>query len=91
MRPCTFLSAVLTAVEMVSHKRMKKPPKMSLLSVTMPAYVIARGCGGVASKERVIVVLELLGPALPVHFHRVHKNSIQGVETIVMREPPLAH
>ena len=64
---------------------------MSLLSVTMPAYVIARGCGGVASKERVIVVLELLGPALPVHFHRVHKNSIQGVETIVMREPPLAH
>ena len=42
MRPCTFLSAVLTAVEMVSHKGMKKKnPKMSLLSVTMPVYMIA--------------------------------------------------
>ena len=55
---------------------MNKTPKMSLLSVTMPAYVIARGCGGVASKERVIVVLELLGPALPVQSLRFHRKNI---------------
>ena len=38
----TFLSKVLTAVEAVSYKGRNKKPKMSLLSVTMPIYVIAK-------------------------------------------------
>ena len=49
------------------------------------------GCGGLASEERVIFVLELLEPTLPVHFHRFHKKSIQGVETKATREPFLVH
>ena len=44
---------------------------MSLLSVTTPIYVIAEG---LASEEKVIFVLKLLGPVLPVHFHRFHKK-----------------
>ena len=56
---CTFLSKVLTAVEAVSYKGMNKTPKMSLLSVTMPVYVIAKE----AVEEKVIFVLELQGPS----------------------------
>ena len=29
-----------------------------------------------ASEEKVIFVLQLLGPTLPVHFHRFHKRNI---------------
>ena len=44
---------------------------VSLLSVTTPVYVIAKGS---ASKEKVIFVLKLLGPILPAYFHRFHKR-----------------
>ena len=37
--------------------------------------------GGLVSKKKVIFVLELQGPMLPVHFHRSHKRNIQGVKT----------
>ena len=34
---------------------MNKKPKMSLLSVATPVYVIARGSGGSATEEKVIL------------------------------------
>ena len=50
-----------------------------------------RDGGRLASEEKVIFVLELLGLILPVHFHRFHIRNIQGVETKAIREPPLVH
>ena len=73
MHLSTFPRTVLAAVEALSYKAMNKTPKKSLLSVTTPGYVIAKG---LASKEKVIFVLKLLGPILPVHFHRFHKRNI---------------
>ena len=35
-----------------------------------------RGCGGLTREEKVIFVLKLPGPILPVHFHRFHKRNI---------------
>ena len=35
-----------------------------------------RGCGGLASEEKVVFVLKLLEPVLPVHSHRFHKRNI---------------
>ena len=65
MRPCTFLSAVLTTVEMVSHKGMKKKPQ-DVPSECHHAsiYDSRRGTGGLASEEKVIFVLKPLGPIL---------------------------
>ena len=45
---------------------------VSLLSVTTPVYVIAKGS---ASKEKVIFVLKLLGPTLPVLSHWFHRKK----------------
>ena len=72
---CTFLSTVLTTVEALSHKGMNTKPQMPLLSVTQKyhhtsMYDSKRGGEGTASEEKVIIVLELLGPILPAHSHR---------------------
>ena len=39
---CTFLGTVLTTAEVVSNKGMNVKPKMFLLSVTAPVYVIVK-------------------------------------------------
>ena len=44
-----------------------------------------------AREEKVIFVLELLGPILPVHYHRLHKRNISGVETEATGELYLVH
>ena len=31
---------------------------------------------GLASEEKVIFVLELIGPVLPAHIHRFHKRNV---------------
>ena len=38
-----------------------------------------------------IFVLELLGLILPVHYHRLHKKNISGVETKATGELYLVH
>ena len=40
-----------------------------------------RDGGGSASEEKVILILKLLGPILPVHIHRFHKRNVKRVET----------
>ena len=40
-----------------------------------------RGGGQSASEEKVIFVLKLPGPTLPVHFHRFPKKYTYGDET----------
>ena len=79
-RPFTFPSTVLTAVEAVSHKGMNS--NQGIPSECHHATICdsKRGGGGLASEEKVIFVLKLLGPILPVHFHRFHKRSIWGLE-----------
>ena len=67
---CTFLNTVLTAVEAVSHKGVNNHHDV------LSECDTKRGGGGLASKEKVIFVPELLGPILPVHFHRFHKRNI---------------
>ena len=50
---------------------------MSLLSVTTPVYVIAKEVlEGWPARKKLIFVLELLGPILPVHVHRFYKRNI---------------
>ena len=78
MCPCTFLNIVLTTVETVSHKEMNN--KMNNQDVLSECHHTSicdskRGGRGLASEERVIFVLELLGPILPVHFHRFHRKK----------------
>ena len=46
------------------------------------------GGEGPASEE-IVIFVELLGPILPVHFHRLHRKNIYGVETKATGEPPL--
>ena len=91
MCPGTFLSTVLPAVEMVSHKGTNNnqdvPPECHHTSVCDSK----RGGGGLASEEKVIFVLELLGSILPAHFYRFHKRNISTVETKAIREPLLVH
>ena len=76
----TFLSTVLTAVDMVSHKGMNNhqgvPPECHHSSICDSK----RDRGRLPSEEKVSFVLELLGPILQVHFHRFHKKNIWGVE-----------
>ena len=74
MWPCTFLSTVLTAVEMVSYKGMNN--NQDVPSVCHHASICdsKRGGGGLAIEEKVILLLKLLGPILPVHFHRLHRK-----------------
>ena len=67
---CRFLSTVPTAIEMVSHQGMNN--HQNVPSVNTLVYVIAK---------EVTFVLKLLGPILPVHFHRFHKKNIEGDET----------
>ena len=85
----TFLSTVLTTVEMVSHKGMNNNQDVPSECHHTSIYDSKRGCGGLANEERVIFVLKLLGPTLPVHFHSFHKRNIYGVETEAIREPSL--
>ena len=40
-----------------------------------PHQYSKRGGGGLASDEKVIFVLRLLGPILPVHFHRLYRKK----------------
>ena len=46
---------------------------------------------GLASEEKVIFVLELLGPVLPAHSHRFQRKNILGVRTKATGKPPLVH
>ena len=88
--PVQFLSTILTTVEMVSHKGMNGqdvPSECHHASICDSK----RGGRGLASEEKVIFVLELLGPILPDHFHRFHKRTISGVETETTGEFPLVH
>ena len=91
MCPCAFLSAVLTTVEMVSHKGMKKKPQ-DVPSECHHAsiYDSRRGSGGLASEEKVIFVLKLLGPILQFistdSAKRISKELKQATG-----EPPLIH
>ena len=73
---CTFLNTVLTEVEAVSHKGMNSNHDVLSECHHASIYDSKRGGGGLASKEKVIFVPELLGPILPVHFHRFHKRNI---------------
>ena len=49
-------------------------PDLSRSSESLTHYYSKRSGGGLASKEKVIFVIRLLGPILAVHFHRVHKR-----------------
>ena len=71
---CTFLSTVLTAVEMVSHKGMNNNQEVPSEGHHASICDGKRGGGGLASEEKVIFLLKLLGPILPVHFHRLHRK-----------------
>ena len=73
---CAFLSTVLTEVEAESHRGMNNNQDVPSECLHARICDSKRGGGGLASKEKVIFVLELLGPILPVHFHRFHKRSI---------------
>ena len=84
---CSFLSTVLTAVEMVSHKGINSNEDVPS-ECHQASNVIAKG---LASEEKVIFVLELLGSILPAHFYRFHKRNISTVETKAIREPLLVH
>ena len=86
-----FLSTVLTAVEMVSYKETNNSQDVSSECHQSSKCDRKRGGGGLASEEKVIFVLELLGPILPDHFHRFHKRTISGVETETTGEFPLVH
>ena len=74
---CAYVHSwiVLTAVETVSHKEMNN--NQDVLSECHHASTCdsKRGGRGLASKGRVTFVLELLGPILPVHFHRFHRKK----------------
>ena len=67
MCPGTFLSTVLTAVEAVSHKGMNKNQDAPSECHHASIFDHKRGGGGFAGEEKVIFVLKLLGPILPVH------------------------
>ena len=72
--PVQFLSTILTTVEMVSHKGMNNqdvPSECHHASIRDSK----RGGGGLASEEKVIFVLKLLGPILPVLSHRFHRKK----------------
>ena len=67
---------ILTAVETVSHKGMNNNQDVPSECHHTSICDGKRGGGGLASEKKVIFVLQLLGPILPVHFHRVHKRNI---------------
>ena len=69
-----FLSTVVTAVETVSHKGMNNNQDVPSECHHTSIRDGKRDCGGLASEERVIFVLKLLEPILPVHFHSFHKR-----------------
>ena len=78
---CTFPSTVLTTTEVLSYKEVNKTPQdISSECCHTSICDSKRGSGGSASEEKVISVLKLLGPNLPVHSHKFHKKNIQGVE-----------
>ena len=70
-----FLSTVLIAVEAVRHKEMSNnqdvPSKCHHASICDN-----KGGRGLASEEKVIFVLKIVGPILPFPFHRFHKRNI---------------
>ena len=74
--PCTFLSTILAAVETVSHKGTNSNQDVPSECHHAGICDSKRDSGGLASKEKVIFVLKLLGPILPVHSHRFHKRNI---------------
>ena len=48
---------------------------LSRSSESLPHQYSKRGGGGLASEEKVIFVLKLLGSILPVHFHRFQRKK----------------
>ena len=72
----SFLSIVLNTVEMVSHKGANNNQDVPSKCHHASQCDSKRGGGGLASEEKVGFVLKLLGPIIPVHFHRFHKRNI---------------
>ena len=72
---CTFLSIILTTVEVVSHKGMNNNQDVPSECHYTSTCDSKRSCGGLGSEEKVIFVLKLLGPIFPVHFHRLHRKK----------------
>ena len=75
MCPFTFLNTILTAVEAVSHEGMNNDQDVPSERHHASIRDSKRGDGGSASEENVNFVLKLLGPILPVHFHRFHRKK----------------
>ena len=63
------------AVEMVGHKGINNNQDVPSECHHTSICDSKRGGGQSASEEKVIFVLKLLGPILPVHFHRFHKKN----------------
>ena len=74
--PMYILSTLLTSVEVVSHKDMNNNQDVPSECHHASICDSKRGGRGLASEEKVIFVLKLLGPILPVPFHRFHKRNI---------------
>ena len=72
---CTFLSTVLTTVGMVSHKGVNNNQDVPTECHHASICDSKRSCGGLAGEEKAIFVIRLLGPILPVHFHRFHRKK----------------
>ena len=84
--PCTFLNTVLTAVEVVSHKETSNYQDVPSECHCASICDSKRGGRGLARDEKVIFVLKLLGPIIPVPFHRFRKRNIYGIETEAIGE-----
>ena len=69
-------SSCLAAVETVSHKGTNSNQDVPSECHHAGICDSKRDSGGLASKEKVIFILKLLGPILPVHSHRFHKRNI---------------
>lgn len=73
---CTFLSTVLTTVEMVNHNGINDNQDVPSECHHASISDSKRDGEGLASEENSDFVLKLLGPVLPVHSHRFHRKTI---------------
>ena len=81
--PVQFLSTILTTVEMVTHKGMNNqdvPSECHHASICDSK----RGGGGLASEEKVIFVLKLLGPILQF----ISKDSTKRISKELRQKLP---
>ena len=63
-------------LDLVSYKEMNNNQDVPSECQHASIHESKRGGGGSTSEEKVIFVLKLLGPILPVHSHRFHKRNI---------------